>query len=472
MAKLFDNTLDNIQMIHEELVNFFDIEVEKTEELNAFLELLNHSDLINNSTDMYLFLQSLGTIFNFHYEPLSQFSYIKKIIQNLSDRIKTLLNQDQLFYIALKSKLYLMILLETNVLDKYRFIQNLIHLEPKSELLLYLTPEVNEYIESQRDNFDPIVKQHLLCPDISDDEDEQINSFERLNISIDEYIELREKGENTSKFCLEIRENNFNDFDIKMQKGMEINMKLNNQLYDSCEYPLKEDKMPNLFEYSAYKGSIEICKFLSLHEAKLEDQCWFYTIHGRNADLIHLIEELKIECDYQKAFRYAIKCHNNAIADYIFNQYLDNNSIIPGIIEAIKSYNFSYLKILIPQLDKDEKKDDLSIINELIRCGYCNTINHIISLNHNQIDLKECMSLAIKENNSGMVNTLLSHNLYAQIIPDNYNDWIYIAITSDYFDALKILLGNEMIQKLISKILFLVQFMILIFNIFNLNSFF
>lgn len=80
---------------------------------------------------------------------------------------------------------------------------------------------------------------------------------------------------------------------------------------------------------------------------------WLYAIHGRNPELIHLLEEKKI---YTSCFKItkdltisdyyieAIKCHHNELADYIQNNLIQYEQINEDDVRfnSLKHYNYSF----------------------------------------------------------------------------------------------------------------------------------
>lgn len=467
MTKLLGDTLDVLANLQTSLIEFLDNDEVKDCDFAFFLQKLDESDIVKSSSQMSLFLQCLSNVFNYHYESVSQFNYLQQILEHLSNFITNLLNQNELYSIAIKSKIFLIYLIKSQLLDINFFIKNLIHLSPKSQLLHYLAPEVNEYIKLYQNQFDPIVQEFFSSPDIDDDYNDDYendkNPYEALNMDAHEYVKLREKGENTSIFCKEIRENNFEDFNILIEKtGMKINKKIEFQLFDSNDYPIEKDKMPSIFEYAAYKGSIEICKYLTLQQVKIDENSWFCAIHGRNADIIHLLEEHGIKCNFERAFLYAIKCHNNSIAEYIVDQYLDHSYLSSGIIECISSYNFSYLKTLIARFEKDDDKNqnNLQFIEILLKYNYCNTIDYLIKSNQCE-NKSEFINLVINENNPILLKLLLKN--YSEF----QQDWIEKAIKKDSIEVIKVLLENKSILKLITTVFFYSKKFIIFIFIFN-----
>ena len=48
-------------------------------------------------------------------------------------------------------------------------------------------------------------------------------------------------------------------------------------------------------EYAAFFGSIQIFQYLKINGVEMNQELWLYSIHGKNAEIIHLIEERHIE---------------------------------------------------------------------------------------------------------------------------------------------------------------------------------
>ena len=84
---------------------------------------------------------------------------------------------------------------------------------------------------------------------------------------------------------------------------------------------------------------------------------WLYTIHGRNANIIHLLEENHINprhmfdnkknCksyhhSYQPCLEESIKCHHNEIAEYVLNNKITEMNIIKNINDDYYRNNITF----------------------------------------------------------------------------------------------------------------------------------
>ena len=80
-----------------------------------------------------------------------------------------------------------------------------------------------------------------------------------------------------------------------------------------------ERKEPSLIEYAAFYGSIQIFQYLRLNNVEMKPSLWIYAIHSQNADLIHLLEENRVNPPsdtFESCFYEAVKCHHNDFANY------------------------------------------------------------------------------------------------------------------------------------------------------------
>ena len=87
--------------------------------------------------------------------------------------------------------------------------------------------------------------------------------------------------------------------------------------------------------------------------AELTPSLWLETIHGKSAELIHLLESnhveppvIKKEKSYEICAKESIKCHHNEIADYFLNNYIQNESDNSSwmVIQSLEYYNFAFLE--------------------------------------------------------------------------------------------------------------------------------
>ena len=92
-----------------------------------------------------------------------------------------------------------------------------------------------------------------------------------------------------------------------------------------------------------------------LNDVNLTPSLWFYAIHGNNAELIHILEDNKVEYKTEKSQENknkksvhaeiiieSIKCHHNDLANYFQRNFeLNENEIIK--IKNIKYHNYELI---------------------------------------------------------------------------------------------------------------------------------
>ena len=124
-----------------------------------------------------------------------------------------------------------------------------------------------------------------------------------------------------------------------------------------------------------------------MNNVKLTSSLWLYAIHSNNPDLIHLLEENKVEpidITYKECIIEAIKCHHNEIANYSFtnkNQkkfYLDDYLEYDNYECIIADSAYFYQNNLELQYIYDLLRKYTKIVDLLIRESYLNVNIKII----------------------------------------------------------------------------------------------
>ena len=103
-----------------------------------------------------------------------------------------------------------------------------------------------------------------------------------------------------------------------------------------------------------------------MNKAQLTSELCTYAIHGKNANIIYLLEENKIKFDRCPFLMESIKCHHNEIADYIKNQMKDDVTNKQIFSSCLKYHNFIELFELIDKIgfDSFDKFDTLRLFIE------------------------------------------------------------------------------------------------------------
>ncbi|KAK8875640.1 hypothetical protein M9Y10_005812 [Tritrichomonas musculus] len=239
-------------------------------------------------------------------------------------------------------------------------------------------------------------------------------------------IEKRKCGENDSYIAMLIRNDYVEEF-IKYinQTNYDLNSQINKSDFETN--PFLNNRDPTLIEYAAFFGSIQIFQFLIKNNVKLVPSLWFYAIHGRNPDIIHILEGNNVKLNekaYEFCIKYAIKCHHNDLARYLLDQ---KNQNICYFHYCLKFNNYEMMPI---DLDSYSKFDlPIDQIPSLIRYDYdfFNLLFRESYLDINDVkDNKRLLSFAIEKNDIKLIKFLLSipkiNPNYIQRIRKNNSD--------------------------------------------------
>ena len=278
------------------------IDDDDSSELNFqnIIKILEKLKIKENKSILLNFLNIISNVSkNCHRTP-DIFNKIEKILLYIFNSIYSdqVLSNSEIFDIFKDDKLVLLLLLNKKILeinqnninefDKYFFYP---------ELKEKISTEYSDHIEKQLLKHDP-------------------------NVFVN-FDEKRKIGENDSQICFLIRNDLVIDFISYINKSnISINSYISESIFETNSFLLSHDKT-SLIEYAAFFGSFQIFQYLLINKADVGTSLWLYAVHGRNPDLIHLIErnDIKpINIYFDEVFIEAAKCHFNEIAEYIQNQ--------------------------------------------------------------------------------------------------------------------------------------------------------
>lgn len=81
---------------------------------------------------------------------------------------------------------------------------------------------------------------------------------------------------------------------------------------------------------------------------ELTSKLWLYAVHSNNKSLFDFLHDYKIQppkSSYKSCFYECLKCHNNDLATYIQNNYLQNAKLNNSIFLYSSSFNISLIAI-------------------------------------------------------------------------------------------------------------------------------
>ena len=94
-----------------------------------------------------------------------------------------------------------------------------------------------------------------------------------------------------------IQNDSIQDFIIFINKNSySLSSEINQSIYETNNFILKMMKKSKitLIEYAAFYGSFQIFQYLKLNNVDLKPSLWLYAIHGKNAEIIQLLENNQV----------------------------------------------------------------------------------------------------------------------------------------------------------------------------------
>ncbi|KAK8842176.1 hypothetical protein M9Y10_026406 [Tritrichomonas musculus] len=361
--QLLEDYFRKLGNIEENLIMFLDNQEENT---NLFIQYLNKQKISESKYELRSFFYLIVSTSNYYHRSADFFNKIELIITIFQEQIQNYFTSLEIFDIFQSSKRLLLFLFKSGILTPTeqiykRIINHTKYLEKK--YLEYFYPEFEAYFDA---NIRKVVK-------------------EIRESNNDEFKQKRENGENDNYLFKLIRNDQIVDFVRYLeQTNISPSSIIQSSIYETNLLII--NKYLSLIEYSAFCGSIQIFKYLYYRKAELTTSIWPYAIHGKNAEIIHFLEEKKIEtlCNsYQYLIIESIKCHNNEIIYYFLNNFCENERIYNDYlyIKSCKYYNFGFLKDgIINLLNKSNIpyylcKYDYNLVIELL----CNANNFDIN---------------------------------------------------------------------------------------------
>ena len=407
--------------IQQDLLNYIDDSNEI--DFNQLVKSMSKLNINKSRDELKSFLQLICAIVNNHHRLPDFFEKIERILLYILPNIKQKFTGKELVRLFYSSRILLLFFLEQKLLE----ITDL----PQGEAFrAYFYPELEETLNN-------------------DEKDKYLNVFKDFNIEYKKEIFTanRKKGENESYICSLMREDLVEEFISYVNRS---NISLSSQipisLFESNQF--LNGKNCGLIEYSAFFGSIQIFNYLHFNKVPLTPSLWLFTIHGNNADLIHLLEENKVGNEeierfnvshemfheynsytpertekltsdminlslYGKYLAESIKCHHNDIANYIKNKILEICSIDKHFDRYIDNF------VLI----KNEIQTDFEnyVLRGEFGVGFMDFINHHFAQNLN-----------IDENVGETVSDSIFSSYNYFCFPDKIGKERYLAFLCEY----------------------------------------
>ena len=336
--------LDRKKDLQCNILEFFD-----DDENNDFiLEYLDSKSIHENTNEIKELLHLLLKISKYHYRNTGFRDKITKIILHYKNEILQSFSNYEIFNFFKHDKQILLILFENKILIADSTISDVIQ------------SNFNKYCDFFYPELKPFLKNYYKSP---------------LNIDPD-FEQKRRKGENDLYVCKLIREDLIDEFVIYVNQ---TNISLHKTLITPSIYEtncLIQNKNLTFIEYAAFYGSIQIFNFLRLNGVILTPSLWIYSIHGKNPEIIHLLEEYHVDIDSNITKKFtnilitSIKCHHDDITKYIIDNIIIKYQKIYNVKE---SFNDNIVTYCIHYYNYEFMPDNLTdsfIIYNLCKYGH------------------------------------------------------------------------------------------------------
>ena len=292
---------------------------------NVISYIIEHK-FLEQKDDSQEFLFLISNVSQNHQHTHSFFNKFEKILSHFGDAIKKNYTNQNLFDLFIFNKRILLFLFDQKILQFDEYVQDIILDQQDEEMgkyQLFFYPEIKQVIDDAR-----------------------LQSIEKKLLSIyqnifNDYEKNRKIGENDSYICQLIRNDSIKEFIIYITKNnIKLTSEIKESIFETNTFLL--NKKPTLIEYAAFNGSLQIFQYLQLNNVDLTPSLWIYSIHGRNANIIHILEENHVDYKINKLITESIKCHHNELVEYFKNTLLDQNDNNENFDEIIiRSHNYS-----------------------------------------------------------------------------------------------------------------------------------
>ena len=319
--------LENKKQLYEKIIEFIDEEDIAENCFDNIIKILNDFNLGKDQTELGSFLSLISSISNNHYRSQLFFKKIEFILLHFKDQIKQHFSNFRIFNIFKNNKKLLYFFFKEKLITPDKSIYNIISQKQ------YIQKNYLNYFWTE---FQPFFNDELR---------QKIESQNKEYIERGDFEECRNIGENDSMICELIRNDKVEDFiALVNRKNYSLSSTINSSIFETNPFLIL--KKPTLIEYAAFFGSIQIFTYLKIQKVKLTQDLWLYSIHGKNPNIIHMLEDNHVESNdqlFNQCFIESITCHNNDSAKYIQDVLIDldlnQNQIIK---EVLKSYNYPY----------------------------------------------------------------------------------------------------------------------------------
>ena len=291
--EFYDILIDFLQNEDEDNINNAD----------ELYDLLQNTILKEDIEDTKTVLRVILKISNNHRRNPNFDKKIEQILSLFIDQLKQNFSNSEIFELFKSNKRILLFLIKKEIIKVDKPIVN--HMLSKVTYCEFFYPEIKNFLN---ENDRKRIEEKLMKIDSN------------ILTYFDEYCKT---GDNNSYISSLIRQDLIDDFVAYFnQANISLSTtKIERSVFETNSFLLKQKEV-SLIQYASFFGSVQIFKFLQFNGVELNPSLWFYAIHGQNPEIIHILEDNHIEPSdktYEECLIESIKCHHNAIANYIEN---------------------------------------------------------------------------------------------------------------------------------------------------------
>ena len=320
--------LSKMGKIQTSILAFIDDDDSSATGFMKLIQIFQNQKILNNQHELKSLLHILSNIADNHHQGPNFIDKIQQIIKFLKIYMKKFFSDFSIFNIFASNKRILLFLLKEKILTMNKAITSILTKSDsyyeKANYPQYLFNEIQPFLDDES-----IQKITRKLPE---------NYDKRLLLS----------GENDSHICELIRSDMIDDFiEFVGKEKVPLKSEIEESIFETN--PFLISKKVSLIEYAAFFGSTGIFKHLLNSGIAAGPSLWKFAVHGRNNDIIHLLEEKKIEPeDKIECYEEAIKCHHNEIARYIKNKFFtkEDEKSRDLFIQYLQYYNQILLILL------------------------------------------------------------------------------------------------------------------------------
>ncbi|KAK8839221.1 hypothetical protein M9Y10_032150 [Tritrichomonas musculus] len=386
----------------KELYNIFLNYIDSNDDYEECYQSLIQYFQPQSNEELQTFLHMILELSKNHHRDSTFFNKIERILLFYEQEIKQTFSNSEIFNLFKNNKRILLFLFNKGLII------------PDNQITVLILRQSQKAKEMKF--------HHFFYPEIKNFIDERWKTkietelFEYDTNIFELFEEYRKIGENHHYICQLIRNDSVEEFITYVNRSnFPLFATIQPSIFETNSFLLKNKEI-SLIEYAAFFGSIQIFQYLRLNNIQLNSKLWLYAIHSKSAELIHLLEEYQVEPEdksYEECLAEAIKCHHNAIKNYIHENIFNGKNISTNIQETcFHFYNFAYF---LDNFDKKEhfryacKYNYLALVKLLL-------LNNKESNISSKFFLIESLHDAANRNNIDVVNFLLM-KMKCEIIP-------------------------------------------------------